>query len=299
MTKELQNIFENIDKELLSDDVKEQLATMVEENINQKVEQRLELELENALEKQDKQHADKLALVEKAIQAIDKDHVDKMKIVVEAINNDHITKLNYIKQKYEDVIKKTAIKHREQLVESVDRFLDEEIIAKRIPKIDIIEAAKNTYTQNVLAEARKVLGVSDSFIKENVKSALIDGKRQLDTLAKENAELKKHKLVAETHKLLMEKTQHLPAQAARYIREKLKNRTPQFIRENFSYVMDMFERDEKSQKRAALQPNKFNVDRNRVVGDIISENTESNVSNHEKPQNSIEDMYLEAMTFRK
>ena len=296
MLTELKSIFESVDKEILSEDTLKAISSLVEEKVNAKVQERVDLEVENAVKTQ----YDKFKVVsEKAISAIDADHTNKIKMVVNAIMEDYDQKLLAVHEGYKKIIAETAIKHRDTLVESVDEFLDL-YIEKNIPKQEIAEAAKNQYAMKAIEEARKILGVDEKYISGNIKEALIDGKRQMDSLLKENAELKKSKMISESKKVLAEKTANLPVEVARFVRSRLEGKSAQFINENFEYVIDMFGRQEKKIKESALLNEKktYIVDRNRVADEIIKE-SEIKTPKQSNPNNPMEDLYMSGLNFRK
>lgn len=296
MLTELKSIFESVDKEILSEDTLKAISSLIEEKVNAKAQERVELEVENAVKTQYEKFK---TVSEKAISAIDADHTNKIKMVVNAIMEDYDQKLLTVHEGYKNLIANTAIKHRDTLVESVDEFLDL-YIEKSIPKQEIEEAAKNQYALKAIEEARKILGVDEKYIKGNIKEALVDGKRQMDTLLKENEELKKAKLIAESKKVLAEKTANLPVETARFVRSRLEGKSAKFIQENFEYVMDMFGRQEQKAKQSALLSEKktYIVDRNRVADEIIKE-SENKSKNQSNPQNPMEDLYLSGLNFRK
>lgn len=296
MLTELKSIFESVDKEILSEDTLKAISSLIEEKVNAKAQERVELEVENAVKTQYEKFK---TVSEKAISAIDADHTNKIKMVVNAIMEDYDQKLLTVHEGYKNLIANTAIKHRDTLVESVDEFLDL-YIEKSIPKQEIEEAARNQYALKAIEEARKILGVDEKYIKGNIKEALVDGKRQMDTLLKENEELKKAKMIAESKKVLAEKTANLPVETARFVRSRLEGKSAKFIKENFEYVMDMFGRQEQKAKQSALLSEKktYIVDRNRVADEIIKE-SENKSKNQSNPQNPMEDLYLSGLNFRK
>jgi hypothetical protein len=296
MLTELKSIFESVDKEILSEDTLKAISSLIEEKVNAKAEERIELEVENAVKAQ---YAKFKTVSEKAIASIDADHTNKIKMVVNAIMEDYDQKLLTVHEGYKNVIANTAIKHRDTLVESVDEFLDL-YIEKNIPKQEIEEAARNQYALKAIEEARKILGVDEKYMQNNFKEALVDGKRQMDTLLKENEELRKAKLISENKKVLAEKTANLPVEVARFVRSRLEGKSTRFIQENFEYVMDMYGRQEQKAKQSALLSEKktYIVDRNRVADEFIKE-SENKTINQSNPQNPMEDLYLSGLNFRK
>lgn len=296
MLKELQTIFENVDKEILSEDTLTAISSLVEEKVDQKVKERLDLEVESAIKTQ----FDKFKTIsEKAVNAIDADHTAKIKMVVEAITEDNNKKLVKVSEGYKKIISETARQHRDSLVESIDQFLDL-YIEKHLPRQQIQEAAKNQYALKAVEEARKILGVDEKYIKSNIKEALVDGKNQMDKLVKENTELKKKTAIIESKKILAEKTANLPVEVKRFVISRLQGKSAAFISENIDYVIDMFKRQEKNDKRSALlnENKNFIVDRNRVADEILKENV-NKPQNNSNPNNPMEDLYLSGLNYRK
>lgn len=296
LTDELKTIFESVDKEILSEDTLAAISTLVENTVKTKVQERVSLEVESAVKTQ----YEKFKVVsEKAISAIDTDHTAKIKMVVKTLKEDFDKKLVTVSEGYKKIIGKTAVGHRDTLVESVDEFLDL-YIEKSLPKAQIAEAAKNKYALKAIEEARKVLGVGPQYINSNIREALVDGKRQMDKLVSENADLKKKTFVNESKKILADKTVNLPVEASRFVRSRLEGKSAQFIKENFDYVVDMFKRQEKSQKRNALlnENKQTNVDRSRVADEILKE-SETRTHASANPNNPMESMYLDGLGFRK
>lgn len=296
ITEELKSIFESVDKELLSEDTLNAISTLIESKIDSTVQARLDLEVESAVKAQ----YDKFKIVsEKAVAAIDKDHTAKIKFVHKAITEDFNQKLLAIHEGYKKLITETAKKDRDTLVESVDEFLDL-YISKHISKNQIEEAARNKYATKAIEEARKVLGVDERFISENIKEALIDGKRQLDSLLKENTQFKKNQMIRESKNVLAEKLANLPVDQAKFVRSRLEGKSAEFIKENFNYVVDMYNRNSKKERNNALinENKNFNVDRNRVADEILKE-SENKPSVTTNPINPMEDLYLKGLNFRK
>lgn len=296
MIKELKQIFESVDKDILSEDTLKAIASLVEEKVNEKVQERVDLEVESAIQTQ----FDKFKTIsEKAVAAIDADHTAKIKMVVEAIKEDNNQKLITVSEGYKAIIEKTAIDHRDSLVEAVDSFLSL-YVEKHLPTEQIQEAAKNQYALKAIEEARKVLGVDEKYIKSNIKEALVDGKQQMDRLLRENNELKKKTAIIESKKILAEKTANLPVEVKKFVVSRLQGKPANFIEENFKYVLDMFKREEKSQRQNALLNEKKNfiVDRNRVADEILKENV-NNPQNTANPNNPMENLYLSGLNYRK
>jgi hypothetical protein len=296
MLTELKNIFESVDKEILSEDNLKAIASLFEEKVNAKVQERVDLEVESAIKTQ----FDKFKTIsEKAVSAIDADHTAKIKMVVKTIMEDNNQKLLTVSEGYKKIIAETAVQHRDTLVESIDEFLDL-YIEKHLPKQQIEEAAKNQYAQKAIEEARKILGVDEKYIKSNIKEALVDGKTKMDQLVRENAELKKRTAITESRRVLAEKTANLPVEVKKFVTSRLQGKNASFIAENFDYVIDMFKRQEKNEKRSALlnENKQFIVDRNRVADEILNESVKKS-NETVNPSNPMENLYLSGLNYRK
>ena len=87
------------------------------------------------------------------------------------------------------------------------------------------------------------------FVSEEIKEALVDGKSTIDSLRaelnetlKDNTELN-HKLKkAQSSILLEQKTTDMTASKKNFVNRLLKNKTTEYIEENFDYVVDMFDK---------------------------------------------------------
>ncbi len=300
MDKELQTIFEGLDKEIFTPELQASLISVVSEAVDQKVKEQIELEITQI----DESYAEKLKTIlegmnstfEKYKNDVDEDHTQKILQIKKALDESYGKKLLQVKEIYENVIRKQAVEHRDQLVEAVSQHLDI-CLEKAIPQKVVEEAAKNTFVQKQLNEARKVLGVDKAYISENLKQGVIQGKQVVEKLVKENAELKKAQAINESQRLLAESTANLPTEQQRFVRQKLEGKTPDFIKRNISHVLEMFARQEKTEKTALLNENKntFIVDRAQVVADETRK-TETLVENVESPRMA---EYLNIMGHRK
>jgi len=297
MLDELKPIFEQIDKNIFNEDTLKQVSAIIEAKVNEKTEARVQLAVESATQTLDEEMTEKMTHLVKTIKEnIDKDHLTKIKYVVEQLNTDHLAKLVTLKENYENLLKKTAQEHKMTLVESVDTFL-EKYIDKNLPKQVIEEAAKNNHVKNLLQEARKVLGVDEKFVKTNIKEAFIDGKKQMDKLIQENTQLKQSKNKEEVQRFLTEKTANLPTELAKFLKKGFENKPLNVVKENFDYMVEMYDVREKKKKTALLNESKqiSNVDRSSISGDALITESSSKNNSSTSPLNPLEDMYLDVL----
>lgn len=296
MDTELKSILESLDKDIFTEDTVATISNFVEEAVNKKTSARVTLEVESALKEKDAEFTEKL---KQYAEATDKDHTAKAAKVVKYLNEDFTSKLKAVVEKYQTALKSVAKKQQTSLVESVNDFLDA-YIEKNLPRQQIQEAAKIKYIETVLNEARQVLSVDPSLVKENIKSALKDGSKQMQSLVKENSEMKQRIAIDNRNKLLQEKTSNLPIEKARWVRSRLNDKSTEFIKENFQFVVEMYDRNEQKARKSALQPTKpVIVDRPAMVGEYVKSHTEipqTIQTESVKPEMA---MYMEGMSYKR
>lgn len=228
---------------------------------NEKLEEKINLEVEAALLKVDEDHSEKLhkliesidadhtAKLEKLIEAIDTDHTAKLQKVLKKIDESHTEMLQKVISKYENALVTEAKEFRDNMVSEVSNYLDL-YLTKTVPTEQISEAVNNIQAKKTLDAIRNLVAIDESYIDGEVKEALQDGKKIIDSLKKElneaistNTELN-HKLnEVEASFLLEQKTKELPTSAKRYVSKLLKGKSVEYIQENFQYVVDMHERE--------------------------------------------------------
>lgn len=258
-------MIKNILSEQFKDLITEETLTTIEEAFNQAVEEKskekIQLESENVKQKLDEDYTAKLQTV---IDRIDEDHTKKLKKLVEAIDTDHAVKLqklvkgidkkhtamlNQIVEKYEGKVLEEAKTFQDRLVEEVSNYLDL-YIDKSIPKDQISEAVANIKAAKQLQQIRQIVGISEEFVDNEVKEALVDGKKTIDSLRselnvalKENADLSLRANKAQAYIILEQRTSDMPSAKKHFVNKLLGNKAPEYIEENFQYVVDMFERE--------------------------------------------------------
>jgi len=258
-------MIKNILSEQFKDLITEETLTTIEEAFNQAVEEKskekIQLESENVKQKLDEEYTAKLQHV---VERIDEDHTNKLKKLVEAIDTDHAVKLQKlikaidkkhtgmlkkVVEKYENELTNEAKSFQDRLVEEISNYLDL-YIDKTIPTEQISEAVKNIKAATQLNQIRQIVGINEEFVDSEVKEALIDGKKTIDSLRaelnealKENAELNQRANKAEATIILEQKTSDMPSAKKQFVTKLLGNKAPQYIEENFQYVVEMFEKE--------------------------------------------------------
>jgi len=258
-------MIKNILNEQFKDLISEETLNTIEEAFNQAVEEKskekIQLESEGLKQKLDESYTAKL---EQMVEKIDEDHTSKLKKLVEAIDTDHAIKLQklvkgidkkhtemleQVIEKYEGQMVEEAKGFQERLVEEVSNYLDL-YIDKNIPTEQIAEAVNNIKAVKQLNQIRQIVGITEEFVDSEVKEALVDGKKTIDSLRaelnealKENTQLNVRANKAESQILLEQKTSDMPSGKKQFITKLLGNKAPQYIEENFSYVVEMFEKE--------------------------------------------------------
>lgn len=286
MLNELKPIFEQIDASLFTEETIAKISSLIEEKVNEKIQDKIDLAVESALETQDEEVTQKTQhLIETFRNNIDQDHTAKIKFVVEKLNADHMEKLLTLKEKYDKLLKETAVTHKQQLVEATNLFF-EKYLDKAIPHKQILEAARNKHVQNLLEQVREVAGIDESYIQENIKEGILDGKKKMDQLLRENAELKKSKDLESSRRFLTEKTKNLPVEVSKFVRARLSNKSFEYIKENFNFVVDLYSKSENKERKQVSRPI---VESAPVYNTLVTEKTFSSESN------PYTDMYMEGL----
>lgn len=267
--------FKQILKEQFKDLITEETLTAVHEAFEQavstKAEQRAELQVEAAISKLDEDHtaklqslvesidADHTAKLQKLVEAIDFDHAIKLKKVLTKIDEEHTAKLQQVIEKYETTLNEEAESFRTRLVDEVSNYMDL-YLEKVVPTEQVNEAVENIRSRKVLEQIRQLVGINEEFVDSEVKEALLDGKNTIDSLKKElnealeaNTKLNHELSKAEATMLLESKTKELPEAAKNYVGNLLKGKSPEYIQENYQYVVEMFEKEISEQEETAKE----------------------------------------------
>jgi hypothetical protein len=274
-------------KEATNGLLNEDSLTTIETAFNEEVEQRASLREQAALTRQDQEYSEKLV---KVLEAIDRDRTRKLKTVVEAIDKSNTQKLKKVINKYQRALHEDADGFKNKIVKNISDYLDL-YIEESIPQTAINEAVKNKKALTVLANLRNQLSIGSSLLDESVRAAVIDGKNkmnelqaQVDKVTKENALLRENYKSVSANLLLEQKSAGLPSKKKEYLKKVLANKTPEFIKENFEYTLNLFEKKENQQldniREEAMKSRKVNIP-GRSIDQLINEHTEDVVERRE------------------
>jgi 3-methyladenine DNA glycosylase AlkC len=269
-------------KDLLNKDAVEVFSESSLDAIQEAFDSKVNIATESALIAQDELYAKKLDTL---IKTIDKDHTAKMKKIVEAVDQDRAQKLLKVVKKYERTLNEDATQYKQQLVGAVSVYLDE-FLEESVSTEDLATAVKNKSAMSVLGKLRNVLSVGSVMMNESIQEAVLDGKSQITSLQEENAELKnKMKQLSESYNnvrvnaLIEEKISSMDDDKKSFIRKTLKDKSFEFIKENFDYVSRLFDKKEKEKIKNITEDAKkksANVDFIPKTEKILTENLNTN-----------------------
>jgi len=258
--KDMIKILESIGNDVLSDDIKkaitESFTNAVNEAVEQKVKDRVELEIKNAVEKIDEDHT---AKVQKLVESIDETHTKMFKDVVSKVDESHAKKLELVVKKFQSELNENANEFKQGLVKKVSKFLDLKI-DELIPKDHLKEAVENIQSRKLVQEIKKMLSYDPEGINDDVKTALKEGydaienlKTELNNKAKEALLVKEELNKFKAEVLLEKKTKDLPEAKRKFAYKFMGDKSPEYIESNFSYVLEMFEENENSNKEVLVE----------------------------------------------
>ena len=224
--------------------------------VKEKANTQVSLEVENAVAKLDKDHTNKLKTL---LEKIDVDHTNKLKKVVQTITENHTNKLKTIVDKYRKTINEKATEFSDTLVGKISNYLDL-YLEKAIPAAQLEEAVSNNYAKKQLGQIRKFLAIDPEQLNESVKGTIENGRKKINELqAQLNESYKENLVLAESNKkskssvILEQKTKGMNSAKKTYLTKILSDKDPEYISENFNYVVEMFEREESSEAEQLVE----------------------------------------------
>ena len=288
-------------KEATNGLLNEESLQIIESAFNEEVEKRAVLREQAALELQDQEYSEKLVQV---LEAIDRDKTKKLVKVVEAIDRNNALKLKKVIKKYNKALHGDAQAFKESVVKHISDYL-EVYLEELVPQQAINEAVKNKKAYSVLAGLRNQLSIGSSLLDESVRTAVIDGKQQIDALESQLQEknrqietLTEHYRVVAANLLLEQKSAGLPAKKKDYLKKVLGSRSPEFINENFEYTLKLYDKKENEQlqnlREEAMETRKVKVKAPSIDELILNERVENKPK--AQPVNNGTNVYLEQLT---
>jgi len=234
-------------KEATDGALNEEVLSEIEKVFESKVDSKVQIHVEQALNEQDELYSSKL---EELIEKIDSDHSAKLTQVVEAIDADRANKLQMVIEKYESALNEDADKFKENLVENISDYI-EVYIEEKVPVESIQEAVKNTKARKILEGLRNHLAVDSALEKDAIKSAVVDGKNQineanqkLESVVNEKVKLQSELDQTKANYILEQKTSDLDQRSRKYLLKAMKDKDLEYIQENFDYTLKLFKKKE-------------------------------------------------------
>ena len=250
MSKDIKELLKEATKDLLTPET----LTAIQEAVDAKATEKAQLQVEAALVAQDDKHAQ---LLQSLMEKMDADYTAKLSKLVQRLDESYAAKLTKVKELYDgrigqlnEQLENAAQKYVGDLSTKIETFLESRIDTI-LPADRLNEAVENVKAVRILEQIRGLVGIDESTIDANVKAAMQDGKRQideskteLDKVITENAQLKASIAQKEVELLLEQKTSKLPAKKRDHVKRVLAGKDVTFINENFTYVSEMFDREE-------------------------------------------------------
>lgn len=265
----VKEVIDQIGSDVLTEETKKLLTEAFNEAVEKRAKEVTELESKNVLQQLDEDHAKQL---ETLLEAIDKDHTDKLTAVLSKIDEDHTEKLQYLVKKNNKLLAEDAAAFKAQLVKQLSNYIDL-YLEDAIPKDELIEAVSNKQAQKTLNEIKQLVAIDEEYIHETIREAVADGKSQIDNLKKElNEAIKQNIRINEDFKstksdLLIEKfTQGFSKDKKDYCMRVLKDKDPDYLVENFKYVVKMFEKEENNNQEVLAESAKL---KSRVISQKV------------------------------
>jgi hypothetical protein len=238
---DIKEILKKFTNDLLSEEALTEISSAFEKAVTEK----LQVHVEKALLEQDEDYASKL---QKLLTVIDEDHTKKLVNVVEAIDKNHAAKFKTVVGKFETELNKNANMFKEEMINNISTYL-EAYIDEAIPADKINEAVSSKRANVVLEQIKEILGVDTALAQKSIKSAIVDGKRQIDeantrleAVQKELEVLREQNERVNSELVLEKKTAGLSDKKRTYIQKVMSGKSSQFIAENIDYALNLFDK---------------------------------------------------------
>jgi hypothetical protein len=280
---DIKDLLKNLDKNLINEETATAIVEAFDNAVDEKFKTKLELAVEKALMEQDEDHAQKLKDI---LEKTDEDHTNKLKLVIKTITENHTQKLNQIVKLYKKTIDEKAEKFTQKVINDLDKFLSV-YLEKKIPFTQVQEAVENTHAVNVLNKIREMVGFDPSLVNENVKNVVKEGKEKFTQLSEklneayqENTKLSQELNKIKSALILEGKTKGMPKSKKEFVFKLLEDKSVDYIKNNFNYVVEMFENGEQEEtEEIAKEANKSAISRSVNPPQLVFESASSESKN--------------------
>lgn len=218
------------------------------------------------------------------VEKIEEAHKIGLKKVYDFLTEKHAKELRNVRGYYKNQIGREALKFKNQLVESVSRYIDARV-DKHIPYRDVKAAVKNETAMRVLESFKGILAVNEAAADESVRAAILEGhsmlksaKNKANKLQNENVKLQnKIDEMAESYAFERNVSQ-LDEDTKNFVIRLGKKAGIGYVNENMNYICNLYER-KLDQDRKALavkeMENKKRTKLNNVSRRVLAERTAS------------------------
>lgn len=282
----IEDVLSQIGQGVLTEESTKMLTEAFNEAVERGIQEKVTLQVEQALKQLDEEHSTKL---EQLLEAIDNDHSNKLVSVVEKLDQDHTEKLTYLVSAHKKELHEDAKKFKSDLVSQISNYLDV-YLDKAVPAEQLKEAVENKRAQKILGEMKQILALDEQFINDTVKEAVKDGKDTIDMLKQELNEAVKHNIelsqslkVNQASLILEKNTKDFSKEKKDYVLRVLSEKNPEYITENFDYVVKMFDKDE--EEKAQLLTDEAPKSSRVLVEKVDTPKTIKESTNSETPSN--------------
>lgn len=267
-------------KKATNDILSEEVLKDIESAFNKAVQDKVSIHVEKALAEQDSDYANKL---KNLLEVVDKDHTNKLLKVVEAIDTNHSYKLKLLVNKFNKELNNNAGSFKDNMINNVSTYL-EAYLDETIPQEKLNEAVKSKRAQVVLEQIKEILGVDAAVAKKAVRSAIVDGKRQIDEANKklevvqnELSQIKESYSSTKAELVLEKKLASVEGKKRQYLGKVMKGKSAEFISENFDYASNLFDKT-KSERLQNLKEEAITESTSQRVDRVVVEESFDSVN---------------------
>jgi hypothetical protein len=290
MSKQISELLKEATNGLLNEKTLNEIQTAFDSAVTERV----KIHVEKALVEQDSQYTEKL---EQLLEAVNVDHTEKLKKVVRAIDANNASKLQTVVKRYSRAINEQAKSFKNEMVDSVSRYLNL-YLNKAVPTNTLNEAVYNRKAAIVLENLRKTLAIDTALMKESLRSAIIDGQKQisektseLTALKKETQVLKESAEKAKSALILEQKISNLPEKKRAYAKRVLEGKSVKFIQDNIDYTLSLFDKKEED-RLDALKEEAFEARTVKSDRVVLEESVDVQQQQHEEPTTPFLNSYM-------
>lgn len=224
---------------------------------------------------------------------------------LETMDTEHAEALQDVSDKLEEHYKAELEKQTKLIKEQTEQSMavklskfHEDVLAESMPVKETVDRNRLMMLESVFGDMREKLMVTDEFIKAEVKEAVVEARklieskdREINNILVENASLKKAVNLVETKTLIEEKTKDMPAKKSAYVRNFLKECTNKGeVEQKINEAVTAYDKDEESTRQKLINENKNTPSRPLALPKVKKEEVITEVKTQIDPM----DIYVES-----